>query len=109
MEWLKDLGVELIWALAGGVFTFLAARLGILAERIKKEALQREDILSSVKDCVQAVEMMDREKTGEEKLSHATRLITDLLSEKGIALSPERLRVLIESVLSRLQGVFREV
>ncbi|MBR2616152.1 MAG: hypothetical protein IKC69_05690 [Clostridia bacterium] len=109
MEWMKDVFAEVIWSLAGLVITLCAAGLGRWAKGIKAKWMENETANLIARQCVRAVEMMDRHKTGEEKLSHATSLAKGLLEEAGVRVSEERLRVLLESALAEWKGAFEGV
>ena len=109
MEWIYEMLGEIVFAAVSVVLTAVAAKLGNVMGRFWKEQMVDETLQSVARTCVSAVEMMFREKKGEEKLSEAFKMATDMLSEKGMKVSEEKLRILLEAALAEYKGAFAEV
>lgn len=108
MEWIYEMLTEIVFSVVGVICAFVAARLGEALASFWKERNRNECIERVAATCVSAVQMMYRDFGGEEKLSHAMKMASELLAEKGICLSEERIRVCLESALANFKGAFKE-
>ena len=61
-----------------------------------------------VKTVVQGVEQMYKDLRGDEKLDKALEAASEMLEEKGIAISGFELRMLIEAALAEFNGAFNK-
>lgn len=106
MEWMMEFLSEGILAVLGVALTFLASRLGSLLGKLWREKLKDENVRSVAATCVRAVEQMYKNKSGKEKLEKALIMGEKLLSRKGIRISAQELRVVLEAALSEAKGAF---
>ena len=90
--------VAVLTALAG----WLGARLRALADKWLNDKTKR----AVARTCVKAVEQLYHDLGGPEKRRRAEQAITQMLNEKGIAISALELRMNIESVVSEFNYSF---
>lgn len=94
------------------IYTALTAIFGALAAFIKKKYQEKADTKTKkeiVKQCVLAVEQLYKTLDGSEKKEKAVEAISDMLAEKGIAITPLEINILIEACVGELNGVFEEI
>lgn len=108
MEWFMEGVGDVILAVLGIVLTFLASRVGTVLGKLFREKLQDESVRSVAAICVRAVEQMYKECSGKEKLEKALILGEKLLSGKGIKITAQELRVVLEAALSEAKGAFEK-
>jgi hypothetical protein len=108
MEWMMQILSECLVSVLGVILTALAARLGKQMGKVWRERAQSEAVQSVAKSCVAAVEQMYRELGGEEKLERALHFCETLLTEKGISISAEGMRIALEAALCEWKGAFQE-
>jgi len=106
MEWIRELITELLLALLSGSITYIAAKLGAVIGTFFKRKLEDDTLGYIAKTCVFAVEQMYRENSGEEKLSEALSLASEMLEEKGIRVEAGKMRVLLEAALAEWKGAW---
>lgn len=108
MEMLLDTVFQALLTVFGGVLTFFASKLGAFMGKWLKEK-EKNDVISSIcRSCVYAVEQMYRDCGGEEKLLKALEMGEAMLLEKGIKISADTLRCLLESALAEAKGAFEK-
>ncbi len=108
MDILLDTAVQIALTFFGGILTFFASKLGTLLGKWLKEKKESEVLKSVCRTCVLAVEQMYRDLGGEEKLKKALEMGENLLLEKGVKVSGETLRCLLESALAEAKGAFEK-
>ncbi len=108
MEWIMEFLSEGILAALGVALTLLASRLGTVLGKFWREKMKDESIRSVAATCVYAVEQMYGGKSGAEKLEKALIMGEKLLSGKGIRISAQELRVVLEAALSEAKGAFEK-
>ena len=108
MEWLMDWISEGIFVILGTALTLLASRIGSILGKFVREKMQDESVREVASVCVRAVEQMYREKSGSEKLEQALLLGEKLLTRKGIRISAQELRIVLEAALSEAKGAFEK-
>ena len=108
MEWMYELLWDVFFAVLGTVCTAVAAELGKVLASFWKDKSQNEAIRSIADTCVSAVQMMYRDLNGDQKLCRAMEMASELLEEKGIRLSEERIRICLESALASFRGAFEK-
>ena len=106
MEWLMEGISEVILSVLGIALTLLASRIGTILGRFVREKMQDESVRGVAAICVRAVEQMYKECSGTEKLEKALVMGEKLLMEKGIRISAQELRVVLEAALSEAKGAF---
>ncbi len=108
MEWIMDILSESILGILGVALTLLASRVGTVLGKFWREKMKDESIRSVATTCVFAVEQMYGGKSGREKLEKALILGEKLLAGKGIRISAQEMRVVLEAALSQAKGAFEK-
>lgn len=83
--------------------TALAGYIGLQIKGLYKKYIDDKTKESVVKTVVKAVKQLYKDLNGEEKLAKAIENATDMLNEKGIAISELEIRMLIESAVEELK------
>ena len=109
MKWMMELLTDATLSTLGVVLTFLASKLGAYLGKVFREKWKDESARGVASTCVRAVEQMYRDLHGEEKLKKALAMGEEMLSRKGIRISGEEMRVLLEAALSEAKGTFDSV
>ena len=108
MEWMMEILGEVILAVLGVTLTWLASRIGALLGNFWREKMKDESIRRVAGTCVFAVEQMYGGKSGREKLEKALILGEKMLAGKGIRISAQEMRVVLEAALSEAKGAFQK-
>lgn len=101
-EFLSTYGMEIL----GTILTALAGYLGIVIKNLCQKYLNDKTKQDVAKTCVKAVEQIYKDLHGEEKFNKALECISDMLAEKGIAVSDTEMKMLIESAVAEFNEVF---
>ena len=108
MEWMMELVSQVVLTVLGIALTYLASHLGSVLGKFWREKMKDENIRSVASTCVYAVEQMYGGKSGAEKLEKALILGEKMLSGKGIRISAQELRLVLEAALSEAKGAFQQ-
>lgn len=106
MDVLLSAILQIVLTALGGVATFFASKLGAFLGKWLKQKEEDDLVKKICHSCVLAVEQMYRDCGGEMKLEKALEMGEKLLGEKGIVLSAETLRFLLEAALAEAKGAF---
>lgn len=101
-EFLSTYGMKIL----GTILTALAGYLGIVIKNLCQKYLNDKTKQDVAKTCVKAVEQIYKDLHGEEKFNKALECISDMLAEKGIAVSDTEMKMLIESAVAEFNEVF---
>lgn len=101
-EFLSTYGMEIL----GTILTALAGYLGVVIKSLCQKYLNDKTKQDVAKTCVKAVEQIYKDLHGEEKFNKALECISDMLTEKGIAVSETEMKMLIESAVAEFNEVF---
>lgn len=101
-EFLSTYGMEIL----GTILTALAGYLGVVIKNLCQKYLNDKTKQDVAKTCVKAVEQIYKDLHGEEKFNKALECISDMLTEKGIAVSETEMKMLIESAVAEFNEVF---
>lgn len=101
-EFLSTYGMEIL----GAILTALAGYLGVVIKNLCQKYLNDKTKQDVAKTCVKAVEQIYKDLHGEEKFNKALECISDMLTEKGIAVSETEMKMLIESAVAEFNEVF---
>lgn len=108
MDFLKtfisEYGTAILYTILTGVFAYLGIRVRALADKYFTDKTKR-DVAKTV---VQAVEQTYKDLHGEEKLDRALVAASEMLAEKGIAVTGLELRMLIEAALAEFNKAFNK-
>ena len=110
MEFIKlfisEYGTTILYA----VVTAIAGYLGIVFKQLYTKYVNDKTKQAVAKTVVQAVEQIYKDLHGEEKLNKALESASEMLAEKGIAITDLELRMLIEAAVAEFNDAFnREV
>lgn len=101
-EFLSTYGMKIL----GTILTALAGYLGVVIKNLCQKYLNDKTKQDVAKTCVKAVEQIYKDLHGEEKFNKALECISDMLAEKGIAVSDIEMKMLIESAVAEFNEVF---
>lgn len=101
-EFLSTYGMKIL----GTILTALASYLGVVIKNLCQKYLNDKTKQDVAKTCVKAVEQIYKDLHGEEKFNKALECISDMLAEKGIAVSDIEMKMLIESAVAEFNEVF---
>lgn len=101
-EFLSTYGMKIL----GTILTALAGYLGVVIKNLCQKYLNDKTKQDVAKTCVKAVEQIYKDLHGEEKFNKALECISDMLAEKGIAVSDTEMKMLIESAVAEFNEVF---
>jgi hypothetical protein len=100
--------IDILLGLLGTALTGLFTYIGITVKNAYTKHINdktKKDVVATV---VQAVEQIYKDLHGEEKLNKAIEGASDMLTEKGIAVSEIELRYLIESSVNAFNEGFKK-
>ena len=101
-EFLSTYGMKIL----GTILTALVGYLGVVIKNLCQKYLNDKTKQDVAKTCVKAVEQIYKDLHGEEKFNKALECISDMLAEKGIAVSDIEMKMLIESAVAEFNEVF---
>ena len=101
-EFLSTYGMKIL----GTILTALAGYLGVVIKNLCQKYLNDKTKQDVAKTCVKAVEQIYKDLHGEDKFNKALECISDMLAEKGIAVSDIEMKMLIESAVAEFNEVF---
>ena len=101
-EFLSTYGMKIL----GTILTALAGYLGVVIKNLCQKYLNDKTKQDVAKTCVKAVEQIYKDLHGEEKFNKALECISDMLAEKGIAVSETEMKMLIVSAVAEFNEVF---
>lgn len=101
-NFLNVYGVKIILA----ILTCVASYIGIAAKKIYKKYIDNDIKQSVVSTCVKAVEQIYTDIHGEAKLQKAMEMAASMLSNKGINITDEDLKIMIEAAVGTFNNAF---
>ena len=102
LEIVNTFGAEIL----GTVLVALAGIFGMVAKNLAAKYLDTDAKRTLAKTVVQFTEQVYKNLHGEEKLSAALSVFSQLLKEKGIRASETEMKVLLESAVAEFNQVF---
>lgn len=108
MEFLKEFISEYGTTILYAILTALAGYLGIVIKRLYTKFVNDKTKQAVAKTVVQAVEQIYKDLHGEEKLNKALESASEMLAEKGIAITDLELRMLIEAAVAEFNEAFKK-
>lgn len=106
MEFIKLFIAEYGTMILYAVVTAIAGYLGIVVKRLYTKYVNDKTKQAVAKTVVQAVEQIYKDLHGEEKLNKALDSASEMLAEKGIAITDLELRMLIEAAVAEFNNAF---
>lgn len=104
MTVIENILIILVTLAAGAIVVYLKRRLGVEGvQKLETELVLKQELATLA---VRFVEQVYRDLGGEEKYSQAALWLSSRLGEKGINISPDEIRGLIEAALRELKDQF---
>lgn len=104
MTVIENLLIILVTLAAGFVVAYLRRRLGVEGmQKIERELALKQELAVLA---VRFVEQVYLDLNGPEKYSHAALWLSSRLAERGIEISPDELKGLVEAALRELKDEF---
>lgn len=103
-QFIEAYGMEILMA----VLTFIGGYIGLAANKTFNKYIDTKEKKETAKTVVQGVEQMYKDLNGEEKLNKAMEAASEILLEKGIAITEFELRVLLEAAVGEFNENFKK-
>lgn len=103
-EFINQYGMEILYT----IITAIAGYIGIVIKNLCTKYINDKTKAAVAKTAVQYVEQVYKDLHGEEKLNEALSAASDMLAEKGIAVSDLEMRALIEAAVAEFNGAFNK-
>lgn len=103
-DFANQYGASILYTVLTAIFGYL----GIVSKNLYIKYINDKTKQAVVKTVVQGVEQMYKDLHGDEKLDKALEAASEMLEEKGIAISGFELRMLIEAALAEFNGAFKK-
>ena len=103
-DFVNQYGTSILYTVLTAIFGYV----GIVAKNLYTKYINDKTKQAVVKTAVQGVEQMYKDLHGDEKLDKALEAASEMLEEKGIAISGFELRMLIEAALAEFNGAFNK-
>lgn len=101
-EFISDYGTTIMYA----IMTAIGGYLGLVVKNLYTKFINDKTKEAVAKTVVQGVEQIYKDLHGDEKLGKALEAASEMLGEKGIAVSDLELRMLIESAVAEFNDAF---
>ena len=103
-EFINNYGLQLMYA----VITAVAGYIGIVVKNLVTKYINDKTKETVAKTAVQFVEQVYKDLHGEDKLKTALNAASEMLAEKGIAVTDLELRVLVEAAVAEFNKAFEK-
>lgn len=103
-EFINNYGLQLMYA----VITAIAGYIGIVAKNLITKYMNDKTKETVAKTAVKFVEQVYKDLHGEDKLNAALSAASEMLAEKGIAVTDLELRVLVEAAVAEFNKAFEK-
>lgn len=103
-EFINAYGTQILYT----IVTAIAGCIGIALKNLAKKYINDKTKKEVAKNAVQFVEQVCKNLHGEEKLNEALNAASEMLAEKGIAITELELRVLIEAAVAEFNKAFEK-
>ena len=103
-EFINAYGTQILYT----IVTAIAGYIGIVLKNLAKKYINDKTKKEVAKNAVQFVEQVCKNLHGEEKLNEALNAASEMLAEKGIAITELELRVLIEAAVAEFNKAFEK-
>lgn len=101
-EFINTYGMEILYA----IITAIAGYVGIVVKNLYQKYVNDSTKKAVVKTCVQAVEQIYTDLHGQDKYNKVVLSVSEMLTEKGIAITDIELKMLIEAAVGEFNKVF---
>ena len=103
-EFINQYGLEIMYL----VITAVAGYLGIVIKNLCQKYIDDKIKVTVAKNAVKFVDQVYKDLHGEEKLEEALIAASEMLTEKGIAVTSLELRVLVEAAVAEFNNAFHK-
>lgn len=103
-DFVNQYGTSILYTALTAIFGYV----GIVVKNLYTKYINDKTKQAVVKTVVQGVEQMYKDLRGDEKLDKALEAASEMLEEKGIAISGFELRMMIEAALAEFNGAFNK-
>ena len=103
-EFINQYGLEILYA----IITAIAGYIGIMIKNLCTKYINDKTKRAVAKSAVQFVEQVYKDLHGDEKFNAALSAMSEMLAEKGIAVTELEMRVLIEAAVSEFNAAFNK-
>lgn len=103
-EFINAYGTQILYT----IVTAIAGYIGIVLKNLAKKYINDKTKKEVAKNAVQFVEQVCKNLHGEDKLNEALNAASEMLAEKGIAITDLELRVLIEAAVAEFNKAFEK-
>lgn len=101
-EFINQYGAVILYA----IVTAIGGYLGIIAKKLITKYINDKTKQAVARTVVQAVQQLYKDLDGETKLREALAAASEMLAEKGIAVTELELRMLIEAAVAEFKDAF---
>ncbi len=108
MEILKDFINEYATTILYAVVTAIAGYIGVVLKNLYQKYVNDKTKKDVAKTVVSAVEQLYKDLHGQEKYDKAVEAMSEMLSEKGIAISEIEIKMLIEAAVNEFNKTVSE-
>lgn len=103
-EFINEYGIQIMYA----AITAIAGYVGIVLKNLCTKYINDKTKRAVAKSAVQFVEQVYKDIHGEAKLNEALKCASEMLAEKGIAITSLELRVLVEAAVAEFNDAFKK-
>lgn len=103
-EFINAYGTQILYT----IVTAIAGYIGIVLKNLAKKYINDKTKKEVAKNAVQFAEQVCKNLHGEDKLNEALNAASEMLAEKGIAITELELRVLIEAAVAEFNKAFEK-
>ena len=102
LDFINEYGTTILYT----ILTAIGGYLGIVVKNLYTKYINDKTKEAVAKTCVKAVEQIYKDLHGEDKLNKALESATEMLEQKGVAVTELELRMLIESAVAEFNNAF---
>ena len=101
-DFINNYGMEILYTIVMAVVGYVGIVLKNLYQKYVNDATKK----AVVKTCVQAVEQIYTDLHGQDKFNKVVESASEMLNEKGVAITDIELKMLIEAAVGEFNKVF---
>lgn len=104
LDFINEYGTTILYA----ILTAVGGYLGIVVKNLYTKYVNDKTKEAVAKTVVKAVEQIYKDLHGEEKLTKALESASEMLEQKGVAVTELELRMLIEAAVGEFNEAFKK-
>lgn len=101
-EFMNAYGMQILYTLVVGFFGYL----GLLCKKLYEQYATDKVKKDVCRTCVRAVQQIYKDLDGESKYMECSKAVTEMLQQKGLAVTELELQMLIEDAVGEFKGVW---